>query len=99
MKKTTDLVKEILMEYPDARNSDMLLYYLVCCRRNIVSLGEPFGYALMNLEKLNLPPIESVTRFRRQIQKQYPELASTKKVKAMRDEREEIFREYSKGVY
>ena len=99
MKKTTDLVKEILMEEPAARNSDMLLYYFVCCKRNVVSLGEPCGYALMNLEKLNLPPIESVGRARRQIQKLYPELASDKKVKAMREEQEEIYRKYAKGIY
>lgn len=87
------------MEEPKARNSDMVLYYMVCCKRNIVSLGEPFGYVLMNLKELNLPSIESVGRVRRKIQELYPELASDEKVKEMREEQEEIYRKYSKGIY
>lgn len=98
IKKTQDLVKEILLEEPKARNCDMHLYYMVCLKTNAQVLGMPFAQVLMNLKKFNLPPIASVDRARRKIQKLYPELASNKKVKEMREEQEEIYRKYAKGI-
>lgn len=99
IKKTQDLVKEILMEEPAARNSDMVLYYMVCLRKNASALGKPFAEVIINLQKLNLPSIASVERARRKMQERYPNLASDKKVKAMREEQEEIYRKYSKGIF
>lgn len=98
LKKTNELVKEILTEEPKARNSDMHLYYMVCLKTNARVLGMPFSQVLMNLKKYNLPPFASVDRARRKVQKLYPELASDKKVKEMREEQEEIYRKYSKGI-
>lgn len=99
LKKTQDLVQEILMEEPKARNSDMYLYYMVCLKTDASVLGMPFAQVIMNLNKLNLPPIASVDRARRKIQKLYPELKSNKKVKEMREEQEETYRKYAKGIY
>ena len=95
---TSDLVKEILEEVPDARNSDMLLYYMVCYKKNITTLGEPFGYVIMNLKSLKLPPFESVRRSRQKIQAAYPELAGTEEVEAQRMVNEQIVFDYARKV-
>jgi len=91
-------VKEILEEVPDARNSDMLLYYMVCYKKNITTLGEPFGYVIMNLKSLKLPPFESVRRSRQKIQAAYPELAGTEEVEAQRMVNEQIVFDYARKV-
>lgn len=103
MKKTThDLVKSILEQVPETRNSDLLLYYRVAEHisdiRNIDILGTPFCMVICDLKIYGLPSIESVGRARRKIQEQYPHLQSEKKVKKMREEQEKEYRKYSKGI-
>lgn len=96
IKKTSDLVKEILEEVPEARNSDMYLYYMVCLKINTKVLGFPFSQVILNLKAFNLPPFESVRRSRQKIQQYYPELAGTDEVEATRIINEGIVRNYAR---
>jgi hypothetical protein len=97
LSNTTKIVKAILMEYEEARNSDMVLYVKVCERMNSTVLKQPFWEAITSLKAYNLPCIESVGRARRKLQREFPELSGNAKVEAQRAENEEIFREYARG--
>jgi len=104
MKKTThDLVKKILEQRPETRNSDMFLYTVLAQHieeeKGVDITEKPFCFVLCNLKKLGLPSLESVGRARRKIQEQYPHLQSDKKVKEKRADNEELFRQYARGVY
>jgi len=98
IKKTSDLVKEILEKVPATRNSDMLLYYHVCLEIDRTVLKLPFWVVLLDLKGHGLPSIETVGRARRKLQRDYPELAGSDKVEAMRTVREEQFRSYARQV-
>jgi len=98
---TTNLVKEILEEDKQARNSDSLLYLKVLervaedCGINLQSLSVPNFLASMNI--LPFPGFETVRRTRQKVQQHRPDLAACEKVEAMRQENEQIFREYARG--
>lgn len=95
--KISTLVKAILIECPETRNSDDLLYLKVCQYFN-PSIGMfPFGTVIANLKVYDLPNIKSVERARRKIQAENPELAPRQKVKAKRIKAEKDFREFAKG--
>ena len=102
LKTTHDLVKRILEQRPETRDSDMFLYTVLAQHieeeKGLNLTEQPFCYVICNLKKLGLPPIASVGRARRKIQKQYPHLQSEKKVKQMREEQEEEYRKYAKGI-
>ena len=98
IRRTNDIVKDILETVPEARNSDMLLYYRVCERLNHNSIGLPFGIVIVNLKELNLPPFESVRRTRQKLQASYPELRASDEVDAWRKVNEEYVKDYARGV-
>lgn len=93
------MVKTLLKTYPETRNSDNLLvwkYAYVMGRTtlsNFISRGE-----FMKL------PYETITRARRMIQNEYPELQATEGVRAKRAEKRRskgtfTFREEMKAQY
>lgn len=96
-KSTTKLVKDILVNYKTARNSDTVLYLKVMERLNPPTVKMPFGMVLKNLEDLGLPCYDTVTRARRKIQAEFPELQGDERVKDYRAELEEEYRKYSKS--
>lgn len=96
LKNLSKLVKEVLEEYPATRDSDDLLYLVVCKQINPSVDLFPFGTVIANLKSYNLPNIKSVERSRRRIQALHPELASKEKVKAMRSELEAEYRAFAK---
>lgn len=96
IKKTAVIVKDILEEYPETRNSDMGLYVRVCERVNPSALCVPFWVALMNLKAYKLPCIETVRRTRQKIQAECPELASTERVASAKAVKEAEFRQYAR---
>lgn len=98
LRDTTKLVKEVLTDIPDTRNSDEYLYFVVCSRKNAIATNMPFGKVLMNRKQYSLPPFESVGRARRKLQEKYPELAGDRKVQEQRALNEETFREYARGT-
>lgn len=97
LKTTKALVKSILENKKDTRNSDMLLYLEIAKTRNPQVLNYTFGSVLLWLDKLNLPPFESVRRARQKVQAECPWLASCEEVQNYRAENEATFREFARG--
>lgn len=97
LKNTTAIVKDILANCPDARNSDDYLYLKVCQRINGICLNLPFHQIMMNRSKYGYPIYESVRRSRQKLQAKYPELSGNPDVEAQRMLNEEVFREYARG--
>lgn len=97
---TANLVWEILLNNRAARNSDNLLYSLVCERRlqeKGLTLDKiTFKEGLLAQKEYNLPNFETVRRTRQKLQAQFPEVTGAKKVKEFREKREKIFREYAR---
>lgn len=101
LKNTTALVKSILEQDKQCRNSDSFLYLKV-----LTEVGKQKGidiekmsipYFLLNLHGAGLPPFESVRRARQKIQAKFPDLAACEAVEAFRAENEAEFRAYAKG--
>lgn len=99
LKTTTKLVKAILEENKQARNSDSFLYLKVldhiANRDGIFLAGMPVPYFLENMQALGFPPFESVRRTRQKIQAMFPELAACDKVEEMRAAQEYEYRAYA----
>lgn len=92
----SELVKEILTENAETRNSDMLLYLKVCQRIMPIVTEMPFPHVLMFYKTYNLPCFETVRRSRQMIQAKNSELAGTERVRKKRKEREAEFREFAR---
>lgn len=97
LKHTTERVKEILIKYPEARNSDDVLYYLVCKSIDAISLNMPFKDVLLNRKKHGYPKYSHVARTGRKVREENPELKGNAVVEEYREENEVIFEEYAKG--
>ena len=97
LKNTKELVKSILEQDEKTRSSDMQLYFEVCNRINPEALDAPFCLVIMNLDKLRLPPFESVRRSRQKVQAECPHLAACPEIQVFRAENEETFREFARG--
>ena len=91
-KKTRKIVKNILTDYPQTRNSDNALYIKVVAAINPQANNRPFANVLSNLEELGLPCFETVRRTRQKLQAEFPELQACDKVQDFRTEREDQFR-------
>lgn len=95
----TDLVKSILLENKDARNSDRYLYYLVCMKKfpqvtlGMVSLE---SYLLDKMIYDTFPDFASVSRCRRKVQELYPQLRADKEVADFREYKEQEYKDYAK---
>lgn len=102
LKTTTALVKAILEQDKQCRNSDSLLYYRVLSiigRRKGVDIDEmSIPYFLLNMSGTEFPPFESVRRARQKIQEHYPELGASKEAADARAMNEFGYREYARGV-
>lgn len=97
IKRTSDLVKQILIEDEMARNSDTFLYLQVCHILNPSAIEEPFWKVLSTLKAHRLPNFETVRRTRQKLQAEFPELASTESVRRKKVKKEAEFREYARG--
>nr|DAP79986.1 MAG TPA: hypothetical protein [Caudoviricetes sp.] len=94
-----DIVKDILENEPQSRESDNILCYFVYKK-----IGKEKGVDidkmtlptfLFNMSRYKLPTIESIGRTRRKIVEQHPELSSSKKIKDARRTNEDTFRRYA----
>lgn len=98
---TTKIVRTILEQDKQARNSDSFLYLKVLeyvSEENGVELcGLTVPAFLISRDALGFPGFETVRRTRQKIQAAYPELASDEKVAAMRMEIEKTFRAYARS--
>ena len=85
MKNYYNAVKEMLTEYPETRDDDMLLYARFCYKYEYVTSGDSFMSVMCNAKINKLPSFESVTRARRKVQENEPSLLG----KRYRDRRRE----------
>lgn len=99
---TTKLVKHILENNQQTRNSDSFLYLKVL---EYISEKEGFAlnhmtvpYFLENMNEYGFPGFETVRRTRQKLQADFPDLAACDKVQAMRMENEQAFKAYALGV-
>lgn len=102
LKTTTALVKAILEQDKQSRNSDSFLYYRVLeiiGKRKGVDINEmSIPYFLLNMSGTEFPPFESVRRARQKIQEHHPELGACEAVADARAVNEEGYREYARSV-
>lgn len=99
IKQTQEVVREVLEEYPETRNSDDLLYVKVCARINAVAVNLPFHRVFLNRKELSIPPFESVRRARQKLQAQRPDLAGCDEVETHRTMLEETYRDYARASH
>jgi hypothetical protein len=101
LKNTTALVKSILEQDKQCRNSDSFLYLKVLsvtAKQKGIDLEKmTVPYFLLNLHGAGLPPFESVRRARQKVQERNPHLAACERVECFRAENESAFREYARG--
>lgn len=102
LKTTTELVRQILEQDKQARNSDSLLYLrvleIVSDDWNISLYSMSVSYFLLNMKELKAPSFETVRRTRQKLQATYPELSACYKVQDGRFEKEAEYRAYAKEV-
>lgn len=97
LRKITELVKEVLTLYPEARNSDDKLYFLVCRTINTEGLNKPFNEVVLNRKAYGYPAPTYVARAGRKARERYPELSGSEEVEEEREINEIIFEEYAKA--
>ena len=94
--RVEDLVKDILTKDEKARECDNLLFLKVCQQLDSEVLTVPFGAVLTGFNHYDVPRFSTVSRARRKVQAQNPELKAKGKVAQYRLEREIMFEEYAK---
>lgn len=81
MVKIYDIVKKILENIPEARNSDKLLVTEVLRYggyiKNVEYFGDKEAVLLSDIIRGSIPSFETITRGRRKVQELYPALQST----------------------
>ena len=101
LKNTTALVKAILEQDKQCRNSDSFLYLKVLSvigkRKGIDIESMSVPYFLVNLHGTAFPPFESVRWARQKIQEHNPHLAACESVEGFRMDNEKEFRAFARG--
>lgn len=92
--KLENLVVKILRKDVESRNSDNKLYIAVI--DSIVPNGSqmPVAELFLNQKKLGIPPYESVSRCRRRVQSDCPELRGNDEIMNARRKKEKQFKDY-----
>lgn len=101
LQTVTTLVKFLLTNYTQARNSDSFLYLKVIesqaydkgINLNTLSVIK----FLTNSAELGFAPFETVRRTRQKVQREFPELAACSEVQELRYENEQAYREFARG--
>jgi hypothetical protein len=97
LNQTQVIVKDILMNYPIARDSDMYLYLRVVKRLNPAAVNKPFSEVVLNLEELGLPCFETVRRTRQKLQAEFLNLRGSDRIRSLRSINEEVFKEFARS--
>ena len=101
LKNISKIVKAILEEDESARNSDSRLYRQVVSyigmKKGIDVGARSVTYYLDHINALKFPKFETVSRARRKIQAEHPELAGCNDVEAQRVINERVFRDYARS--
>lgn len=101
LQNTGKLVKKILEADEQARNSDSFLYFRVLgvlgAEKGLDLNLVPVTVFLLKMKEWGFPPFESVRRARQRVQAEFPELASCRKIEALRMENEKKYRAFAVG--
>lgn len=102
IKNTAELVQAALETNPKTRENDTYLYYVICkglLKAKGMDIDKvSFEDGLLHRKEYDLPNFETVRRTRQKIQRSNPELAGREEIEAIRTIREEMFRNYARGV-
>ena len=101
LKTVAQLVKVILEEDKQSRNSDSFLYLKVLevyGRKNDIDINDmSVPSFLLTMKEKGFPAFETVRRTRQKVQAEFPELGACDTVKGMRMVNETDFRQYARG--
>lgn len=99
---TKNLVKTILTEMPETRDDDNLLW-LETLRASVrdFKYGSKMcdltlAYVLKSINRLGLPSFGTVSRARRKLQEEYPELRGSENARRGRAKKEQTFKEFAR---
>ena len=103
LKNTTTLVKSLLEQDKQCRNSDSYLYLKVINhiaeQRGINIHGLSVPMFLLNGADMGFVGFETVRRTRQKIQQHHPDLCACEAVEGFRMENEAQYRAYARGEY
>lgn len=91
-----DATRYVLQTVPESRNNDGLLISKVMELINPGIKGLKFNFVLENRRGLGLPTLETITRARRKVQRNHPELRAIKEVADARAGLEEEYRAFAR---
>ena len=91
------VVLEVLEQSPISRADDYALMWLVCEKIKPELVEKPFADVMYHHHTLGLPNWETVTRCRRKIQAQRPDLVSPNTARRRRKE-EKVYIDYARGT-
>ena len=94
IKKTREVVREILEQFPETRDSGNKLFIKVIEHIDSNLLHRPIEDVLRNSKEYGIPPFESVRRSRQKLQEAYPMLRASKEVEEARAENEQEVRDF-----
>ena len=97
LKNISQIVKEILIENPHARDNDDILYFKVCERVNPDDSFISFQLFMYKRKDLGFPPFESVRRTRQKIQAENPDLRGSSPARAARAAKEKEYKDYARS--
>lgn len=89
------IVGEMLVKFPETRDSDALLYVKICESINPIACNMPFAKVLLNRKDYGFPNYESVGRIRRKLQEHNPLLRADATVEDGRYENWKEYRAYA----
>lgn len=94
MDKTTEAVYYVLNKYKNSRDNDTILIFLTLKKLgfSVISKDRKITLDLGEIEKY--PSFETITRCRRLLQVQYPDLKSSEKIEQLRCEKRKEIVEY-----
>lgn len=96
MEKLEELVKSALIKNKSARENDHMLYIEVAYMINPALVNINFVANFMEAKRNGLPNFESVSRAKRKIQEENPELKGSKENQAGRQIKQIEFEDYYK---
>lgn len=95
IRQTQSVVRKILEQHPETRNSDNLLYIKVIESIDNDLIYKPMKEVLLHAKAYGIPPFESVRRARQKLQADFPELRAKKEIEAERTTNEHIVKSYA----
>ena len=90
-------VKDIMAHDVKARGNDMYLYVQVSKLKNVDAIKMPFYVVMCDYSKYGLPNYETVSRARRKVQSEHPELKPCEAIQNIREENEQLFFSWATG--